>query len=128
FRQRRRDISFTLTRGTNRDVWPHVLEHDNPVSVLLINRRVQRQRDRASHGDVARQWIGHVPKTLDLRRPRHRHLRENIGLARGGSNFPVGSRWFGRERFPMRKIEFGPLRLGQWPIRSRSPLVCPMSQ
>src|SRR6267142_971498 len=85
FGQRRRNVAFTLARGANGHVGPYILEHDNPVGVFLIDCREQRQRDRAGDGNVIRQGICHVPQALDLRRPRHRHLREDVRLARGSA-------------------------------------------
>src|SRR6476661_8459704 len=123
FGQRRRNIAFTLARGTNGDVGPYILEHDNPVGVLLIDCREQRQRDWADDGDVVRQGIGHVAQPLDLRRPGHRHLRENVGLARCRSELGGGSWRLGRQSLPMREIVLCPLRLRQRPIRSGPPLV-----
>ena len=86
-------MSFTLARGEHRNVGPDILQHDNPIRISLINRSVQRQRDWAGDDDIVRQGIGHVPQTLDLRRPRHRHLREDIRLPRGGSKFRGRPRW-----------------------------------
>ena len=84
---------------------------------------MERQRDWAGDSDVMGQRIGHVAQALDLRRPRHRHLREDIGLARRSAKLRGRSRRLGRQCLPMGEIVFRPLRLRQRPIRPGSPLV-----
>src|SRR5260370_1876757 len=64
FGQRRGNIAFTLARGTNRDVGPYILEHDDPVDIFLIDCRVQRQRARPADRDVGWQGVGHVAQPL----------------------------------------------------------------
>ena len=74
-----RHAALAFARGLHRDVGADVLEHHDPVGVVLVDRGPQVEHDRAGDQRVLAQRLGHVAQALDLGRLRRRHLHEGVG-------------------------------------------------
>ena len=79
-----RHFALSLAHAQDRNVGTDVLEDDDPVGVVLIDRGIKRQRDWAGHQHVVRQQFGHVAQALDGAGLRRRHLHEGVRRLRFG--------------------------------------------
>src|SRR5262249_57177675 len=59
-----RDVAFAFARGLHGHVRAQVLENDDPVGVILVDRRVEIKHARAGDGEICRQRLAHIPQLL----------------------------------------------------------------
>ena len=72
------DIALAFAGGLHADVGPHVLEDDDPVGVVLVDRREEVEHARPRDGDVFGQRLAQIAQLLDPVGLARRHLRERV--------------------------------------------------
>src|SRR5262249_3548496 len=115
------DVTLTFPRGLHADVGSYVLEDDDPVGIVLVDRGVEIEHARARDGKVLGERLAQIAQHLNSIGLARRHLRERVG-----SLEVVGARRrkrLCRQTFPATQIEFDPSRLRQRPVTAAAPFI-----
>src|SRR6266446_5772315 len=116
-----RNVALAFARGLHAHVRTDVLENDDPISVVLVDRRVEMKHARAGDGDIFGQWVAAITQLLNTVGLARRHLHEGIGrlvIVRARRHKRLGG-----EPLPAAQIKLDPLRLWGRPITGAAPFI-----
>ncbi len=117
-----RQLALALAHRAHRHVGADVLEDDDPVGVVLVDRGEEVEHDRAGDQQVLRQRLAQIAQPLrsgwsasaaSARRRRAAALSSTLDGVNGSARQPL----------PAIEIELGPLRLRQRPVVGGAPFI-----